>query len=86
MSGSEERALLEVNRRRETWCRVEADPRQSWERAQRRHFRCHLRTSGALRSPQPAGPQLRSAGTERPLPAKHPERRHFEEGYKTHLV
>ncbi|XP_029903677.1 spermatogenesis-associated protein 45 [Myripristis murdjan] len=82
MSGCEERALLEVNRRRETWCQVERQAAQAWERPERRHFRCHLRTSGA----QPGGEQHRAAWMLQQLPARRPERRHFEESYKTHLV
>ncbi|XP_023123529.2 spermatogenesis-associated protein 45-like [Amphiprion ocellaris] len=86
MSGCEERALLELNLRRESWCQVEMDPRQSWERTERRHYRKHLRTSPVLLTALTAGPQRRAACTERPAPAKLPERRHFEESYKSHLV
>eukprot|EP00064_Thunnus_orientalis_P018544 superscaffoldBa00004314_g18645 len=86
MSGSEEQALLELNLRRETWCQVEGTPRQSWERTERRHYRSHLRTSPVLLTALTAGPQRRAARTERPPPAKLPERKHFEESYKSHLV
>ncbi|XP_042246138.1 spermatogenesis-associated protein 45-like isoform X1 [Thunnus maccoyii] len=86
MSGSEEQALLELNLRRETWCQVEGKPRQSWERTERRHYRSHLRTSPVLLTALTAGPQRRAARTERPPPAKLPERKHFEESYKSHLV
>ncbi|XP_042246139.1 spermatogenesis-associated protein 45-like isoform X2 [Thunnus maccoyii] len=79
MSGSEEQALLELNLRRETWCQVEGKPRQSWERTERRHYRSHLRTSPVLLTALTAGPQRRAARTERPPPAKLPERKHFEE-------
>ncbi|XP_039981330.1 spermatogenesis-associated protein 45-like [Xiphias gladius] len=86
MSASEERALLELNLRRETWCQVERSPRQSWERAERRHYRGHLRTSPVLLTALTAGPQRRAARNEPPPPAKLPERRHFAESYKSHLV
>ncbi|XP_023253282.1 spermatogenesis-associated protein 45-like [Seriola lalandi dorsalis] len=88
MSGPEERALLELNLRRETWCRVEGHPRQSWERTERRHYRRHLRTSPVLLTALTAAApqQRRAACTERPPPAKLPERRHFEESYESHLV
>ncbi|XP_060907531.1 spermatogenesis-associated protein 45-like [Labrus mixtus] len=86
MSGSEERALLELNLRRETWCQVEVNPRQSWERTERRHYRSHLRTSPVLLTALTAGPQRRPACSERPPPAKLAERRHFEESYKSQLV
>ncbi|XP_044025162.1 spermatogenesis-associated protein 45-like [Siniperca chuatsi] len=86
MSGSEERALLELNLRRETFCKVEMNPRQSWERTERRHYRSHLRTSPVLVTALTAGQQRRAACSERPPPAKLPERRHFEESYKSHLV
>ncbi|XP_028252823.1 spermatogenesis-associated protein 45 [Parambassis ranga] len=87
MSGYEQRALLELNLRRETWCQVDVNPRNSWERTQRRHYRSHLRTSPVLLTALSAGPQRRAAGGElRPPPAELPERRHFEESYKCHLV
>ncbi|XP_071323935.1 spermatogenesis-associated protein 45 isoform X5 [Trachinotus anak] len=88
MSGPEERALLELNLRRETWCQVEGDPRQCRERTERRHYRRHLRTSPALLTALTAAApqQRRAACTERPGPAALPERRHFEESYKSHLV
>ncbi|XP_008300035.1 spermatogenesis-associated protein 45 [Stegastes partitus] len=86
MSGCEERALLELNLRRESWCQVEVSPRQTWERTQRRHYGSHLRTSPVLLTALTAGPQRRAACTERQAPAKLPERRHFEESYKSHLV
>lgn len=82
MSGSEERTLLELNLRRETWCQVEMNPQQSWERTERRHYGGHLRTSAALLTALTGGPQRRSACRERPPPAKLPERRHFEESCK----
>ncbi|MEQ2279014.1 hypothetical protein AMECASPLE_005135 [Ameca splendens] len=86
LSGSEERVLLEMNMRRETWCQVEADPRGFWERTERRHYRNHLKTSAVLLSALTGGQQRSAACTERRLPAKLPERKHFEESYKSHLV
>ncbi|XP_030261067.1 spermatogenesis-associated protein 45 [Sparus aurata] len=86
MSEPEERTLLELNLRRETWCQVDTNPRQSWERTERRHYGSHLRTSPVLLSALTAAPQRRAAGSERPPPSKLAERRHFEETYKSHLV
>ncbi|XP_019114674.1 spermatogenesis-associated protein 45 [Larimichthys crocea] len=87
MSGSEERALLELNLRRETWCQVELNPGQSWERTERRHYGSHLRTGPVLLSALTAGQQRRTeARRELQPPAKLPERRHFEENNKSHLV
>ncbi|KAL7388372.1 hypothetical protein ABVT39_012547 [Epinephelus coioides] len=86
MSECAERTLLELNLRRETWCQVEMNPRQSWERPERRHYRSHLRTSPVLLTALTAGPQRRAACSERPLPGKLPERRHYEESYESHLV
>lgn len=82
MSGADERALLELNLSRETWCQVEMTPRQSWERAERRHYRSHLQTSPVLLTALTAGPQRRAARTERPPPTNLPERRHFEDSCK----
>ncbi|KAM4522344.1 spermatogenesis-associated protein 45 [Odontesthes bonariensis] len=81
-----EQALQELNLRRETWCQVETNPRQLWERSERRHYRSHLRTSPVLLKALTGGAQHRAACTEPPPPAKLPERRHFEECYKSHLV
>ncbi|XP_013886090.1 spermatogenesis-associated protein 45 [Austrofundulus limnaeus] len=86
MSGPEQLALLELNMRRETWCQVETDPRQSWERSERRHHRSHLRTSPALLTALTGGQQRGPACTQRAAPAKLPERKHFEESYECHLV
>lgn len=82
MSGYEDRALLELNQSRETWCQVEMNPRQGWERSQRRHYRSHLKSSSVLLTALTGGPQRREACTQRPAPIKLPERRHFEEGCK----
>ncbi|XP_035000061.1 spermatogenesis-associated protein 45-like [Hippoglossus stenolepis] len=86
MSGREEPALLQLNLRRETWCQVELNPRQSWERTERTHHRGHLRTSPVLLAALTAGPQRGGGSSERPPPVKLPERRHFEDSYKSHLV
>uniref|UniRef100_A0A8C4SSV7 Uncharacterized protein n=1 Tax=Erpetoichthys calabaricus TaxID=27687 RepID=A0A8C4SSV7_ERPCA len=43
MSESKEPALQQLNMQRESWCMVEANSRQSWERTQRKHFKQHLR-------------------------------------------
>lgn len=55
-------AGLELNARRQTWCQVEGDPRQSWERADRKHDRSHRQTRsfaplcpGERSTDQPAG-------------------------------
>ncbi|CAK6979356.1 spermatogenesis-associated protein 45-like isoform X1 [Scomber scombrus] len=82
MAGSEQRAVLELNLRRETWCQVEVKPQQAWERTERRHYQSHLRTSPVLLTALTAGPQRRAAHTEGPPPAKLPERKHFEESCK----
>ncbi|XP_054878970.1 spermatogenesis-associated protein 45-like [Poeciliopsis prolifica] len=81
-----ERVLLEPNMPAETWCRVESDPREFWQRAERRHYRNHLRTSAVLRSALAGGPQPRAACAQRRLPVKLPERKHFDQSYKCHLV
>ncbi|XP_068454912.1 spermatogenesis-associated protein 45 isoform X2 [Clinocottus analis] len=82
MSGAEERALLELNLRRETWCQVEVNP----PRAERRHYRGHLRSSPGLLTATPAGAPRGSARSERPPAAKLPERRHYEESHQSQLV
>lgn len=79
MSTCEERALLELNMRRETWCQVEGDPRQSWERSERKHYRSHLQTSEVLRAALSGGPQHWAACRGTLAPVNHPERRHFKE-------
>ncbi|XP_034384232.1 spermatogenesis-associated protein 45-like [Cyclopterus lumpus] len=86
MPGAEERALLELNLRRETWCQVEVNAARSWERTERRHYRGHLRSSPVLLTALTAGPQRGSARSERPPASKLPERRHFEESYQSQLV
>ncbi|KAK0131988.1 Spermatogenesis-associated protein 45 [Merluccius polli] len=47
--------LYAQNLRRETWCQVEMNSRQFWDRPERKHFGCHLRTTWDTRSPQAAG-------------------------------
>ncbi|XP_047429529.1 spermatogenesis-associated protein 45-like [Mugil cephalus] len=86
MSGPEERALLELNLWRESWCQVESSPRQSWERTERRHYRTHLRTGPVLLRALTEGAHRGAACTRPPPPVKLPERRHFEESYRSHLV
>lgn len=82
MSGPEERALLELNLQRETWCQVEMNPRQAWVRTERRHYRSHLQTSAALLTALSGG-QRRAACRERPPPPTLTERRHYEESCET---
>uniref|UniRef100_A0A3Q0S835 Uncharacterized protein n=1 Tax=Amphilophus citrinellus TaxID=61819 RepID=A0A3Q0S835_AMPCI len=77
--------MLELSQRRETWCQVEMNPRQFWERSQRRHYRSHLKTGPVLLTALSGGPRHSAACTQRPPPDNLPERRHFEES-KTHLV
>ncbi|CAL8315635.1 unnamed protein product [Boreogadus saida] len=86
MPQSTQQELYEQNLRRETWCQVERNSRQSWDRPERRHFGCHLRTSRDFSSPRAAEPERRSAWTERPSAAPLAQRRHFEERAKSHLV
>ncbi|KAK5852598.1 hypothetical protein PBY51_006450 [Eleginops maclovinus] len=82
MSAAEERALEELNRRRETWCRVEGTPQQAWDRSERRHYRKHLRSTPGLLTARPAGEHRRP----RPPPSKLPERRHFKESCEEAFV
>lgn len=81
MSAAEDTALLEVNLLRETWCRLEAEPRGST--SQRRHYRGHLQTSPALLDAMTGrGKQHRAAGRPTPPPGRLLERRHFDESCK----
>lgn len=81
MSAAEDTALLEVNLLRETWCRLEAEPRGST--SQRRHFRAHLQTSPALLNALTGQGQRRlAAGRPAPPPGRLLERRHFDESCK----
>ncbi|XP_056283550.1 spermatogenesis-associated protein 45-like [Pseudoliparis swirei] len=86
MPCAEQRALLEMNLRRETWCQVEVSPARAWERTERRHYRGHLRTGPVLRAALAAGGQRGAARSERPTGPERPERRHFEESYRSQLV
>ncbi|XP_031721926.1 spermatogenesis-associated protein 45 isoform X2 [Anarrhichthys ocellatus] len=79
MSGAEQRTLLERNMTRETWCRVEVNPQQYRERAERRHYRSHLRTSPDLLAALTGGSQRASARIEWPTASKLAERKHFED-------
>lgn len=54
---------------------MEVNPRQSWERCERKHYRSHLQTSAALRTALTGGLQHRAASREGLPPAKQ----HFEE-------
>lgn len=83
MSKSKEEALFELNMRRETWCRVEADSK-FWERAERRHYDCHLQNTCDFKSLQAVCPEERSdwIGQQTLALNKHPERKHFEESSK----
>ncbi|XP_028809341.1 spermatogenesis-associated protein 45 [Denticeps clupeoides] len=83
MADANKDGLYEQNLRRETWCRVEAGGR-FWQGAERRHFRCHLRTTLDLQSPGNGIPEQRSAWMEQA--SQYPERRHFNGAHKTHLV
>lgn len=58
---------------------MEVNPRQSWERCERKHYRSHLQTRAALRTALTGGLQHRVASREGLPPAKLPERQHFEE-------
>lgn len=80
--GGSERVLLEPNMGAETWCRVESDPRELWERAERRHYRNHLKTSAVLLNALTGGQQRRAACTQWRLPVKLPERKHFDQSCK----
>ncbi|XP_041660721.1 spermatogenesis-associated protein 45-like [Cheilinus undulatus] len=85
MSGSEERTLMDLNLQRDSWCQVEANPRQSWERPERRHYRGHLKTSPVLLSALTQGPKPQPVCRARLAPVQLVERRHFEESYKSQL-
>ncbi|XP_060947961.1 spermatogenesis-associated protein 45-like [Limanda limanda] len=86
MASREQPALLQLNLHRETWCQVGGDSGQAWERTERRHHRGHLRTSPVLLAALTGAPQRGGGSSERPPQVKLPERRHFEESYKSHLV
>ncbi|KAJ8009108.1 hypothetical protein DPEC_G00085430 [Dallia pectoralis] len=84
MSKSKENALFELNTRRETWCRLDIIG-TSPARAENRHFDCHLRSTWDFKSLQAVAPEQRSAWTAGHV-TKYPERKHFEESHKVHLV
>ncbi|XP_072296807.1 spermatogenesis-associated protein 45 [Eucyclogobius newberryi] len=86
MSGRDEQALLEMNNRRESWCQVEGGPRQSWDRAQRKHYRKHLKTGSSLDQALKGQNQTRTSRLDHPAPAPLAQRRHYEDSYKSHLV
>ncbi|XP_075871404.1 spermatogenesis-associated protein 45 [Nelusetta ayraudi] len=88
MSAGEDAALLQVNLLRETWCRLEAEPRGSGRSgSQRRHFRAHLQTSPVLLDALTGREQRRwAAGRPAPPPGPLPERRHFDESRESHLA
>ncbi|XP_077076235.1 spermatogenesis-associated protein 45 [Siphateles boraxobius] len=84
MSKSKQDQLYELNMQRETWCCVEANSR-SWNLPERKHFRCHLRSSFEFSARQTASPEQRCSwmGSNNNT---HPERKHFEDSYNAHLV
>ncbi|KAK7907292.1 hypothetical protein WMY93_015904 [Mugilogobius chulae] len=86
MSSPEEQALLELNFRRETWCQVEGGPRQSWDRAQRKHYKKHLKTSASLDQALKGQNQVRTSRLDHPAPARLAQRRHYEDSNKSHLM
>ncbi|KAK9956728.1 hypothetical protein ABG768_014441 [Culter alburnus] len=85
MSKSKQDQLYEFNMQRETWCRVETTSR-FWNLPERKHFRCHLRNSCDFSGLQTARPEQRCSWMGSSNNTTHPERRHFEDGYKAHLV
>ncbi|XP_055005223.1 spermatogenesis-associated protein 45-like [Boleophthalmus pectinirostris] len=86
MPHQDEQALLELNMHRETWCQVEGGPRQSWNRAQRKHYRKHLKTSSSLDQALRGQNQARTSRLDHPASAPLAQRRHFEDSYYSHLV
>uniref|UniRef100_A0A3B3ZYH0 Uncharacterized protein n=1 Tax=Periophthalmus magnuspinnatus TaxID=409849 RepID=A0A3B3ZYH0_9GOBI len=82
MPNQDEQALLELNMQRETWCQVEGGPRQSWDRAQRKHFRKHLKTSSSLDQALRGQNQTRTSRLDRLAPAQLAQRRHYEDSCK----
>lgn len=81
MSKYKEGALFELNMLRETWCRVEIDSK-FWERAEKRHFDCHLQNTCDFKSLQAVTPEQRSVWTAAGHVTKYSERKHFEESRK----
>ncbi|XP_069054180.1 spermatogenesis-associated protein 45 isoform X2 [Lepisosteus oculatus] len=80
MSQDPGQALYELNMQRETWCRVEADSKGFWRRAQRKHFARHLQCTSDLNAHNTHSPSDRSAWMSHA--ATIPERRHFPESCK----
>ncbi|XP_076128723.1 spermatogenesis-associated protein 45 [Alosa pseudoharengus] len=77
--------LSELNVRRETWCRIEADSK-FWQRPEKRHFDCHLQNTYDISALQTAPSVERTGWMEHTPSARTIERRHFEESYKSNLV
>ncbi|KAK2883997.1 hypothetical protein QQF64_016171 [Cirrhinus molitorella] len=70
---------------RESWCRVETTSR-FWNLPERKHFRRHLHNTCDFSALQTAHPEQRSTWMDISNNTRHPERRHFEDSYETHLV
>ncbi|KAF4099734.1 spermatogenesis-associated protein 45-like [Onychostoma macrolepis] len=87
MSKSKQDQLSELNVQRETWCRVETTSR-FWNLPERKHFRCHLQNTCDLSAQQTARSEQRSSwmDSDNNTNTRHPERRHFDDSYKTHQV
>ncbi|KAJ8396152.1 hypothetical protein AAFF_G00020190 [Aldrovandia affinis] len=83
MSKAKDDALYQLNVQRETWCRVEADSK-FWAQAERRHFACHLQTTCGFKSLHAQRADQRSSWIGGI--ATLPERKHFAENNKAHLV
>ncbi|XP_066560789.1 spermatogenesis-associated protein 45 [Amia ocellicauda] len=84
MSNGQEKSLYDLNLHRETWCRVEASSKGSWLRSQRKHFPGHLQSSPDRNAPPAPGPEQRCSWVKGN--ANAPERRHFAQSYKAHLM
>ncbi|NP_001410753.1 spermatogenesis-associated protein 45 isoform 1 [Danio rerio] len=83
---SKQERLYELNMHRETWCRVETTSKY-WNLPERKHFRCHLQNTCDISALQTASPEQRSAWmSSGGQNTAHPERRHFEDSYRAHLV
>ncbi|XP_036405095.1 spermatogenesis-associated protein 45-like [Megalops cyprinoides] len=80
---AKDNALYELNMQRETWCCVEVDSK-FWVQAERRHFAHHLQTTFDFKSLHDHGAEQRSSWMGGV--SKLPERKHFAESYKAHLV
>ncbi|XP_051951161.1 uncharacterized protein LOC127621552 [Xyrauchen texanus] len=82
MSKSKQDQLYKLNMQRETWCRVETTSR-FWNLPERKHFRCHLKNTCDFSARQSLEQRSFWMGNNN---TQHPERRHFEETYRAHLV